>query len=73
VNEKSRRVSVLPVVVVEVAYNEIQTSPKYACGMALRFARIVRIRADKSPEEADTIQNVREIYERQLRGKGIKG
>jgi DNA ligase-1 len=73
VNEKSRRVSVLPVVVVEVAYNEIETSPKYACGMALRFARIVRIRADKTPEEADTIQNVREIYERQLRGKGIKG
>ena len=72
VNEKSRRVSVLPVVVVEVAYNEIQTSPKYACGMALRFARIVRIRTDKTPEEADTIQNVREIYERQLRGKGIK-
>jgi DNA ligase-1 len=72
VSEKSRRVSVVPVVVVEVAYNEIQTSPKYECGMALRFARIVRVRYDKSPEEADTIQRVREIYERQLRLRGLK-
>lgn len=73
VNERSRRVSVVPVVVVEVAYNEIQTSPKYACGMTLRFARIVQIRDDKTPEEADTIQKVREIYERQRRTKGSKG
>jgi DNA ligase-1 len=72
VSEKSRRVSVVPVVVVEVAYNEIQTSPKYECGMALRFARIVRVRYDKSPEEADTIQRVREIYERQLRLRGLR-
>jgi DNA ligase-1 len=72
VSEKSRRVSVVPVVVVEVAYNEIQTSPKYECGMALRFARIVRVRYDKSPEEADAIQRVREIYERQLRLRGLK-
>lgn len=72
VSEKSRRVSVVPVVVVEVAYNEIQTSPKYECGMALRFARIVRVRYDKSPEEADTLQRVREIYERQLRLRGLK-
>lgn len=73
VSEKSRRVSVVPVVVVEVAYNEIQTSPKYECGMALRFARIVRVRYDKSPDEADTIQSVREIYERQLRLRGLRG
>jgi len=72
VSEKSRRVSVVPVVVVEVAYNEIQTSPKYECGMALRFARIVRVRYDKSPEEVDTIQRVRGIYERQLRLKGLR-
>jgi len=56
--------------VVEVAYNEIQKSPKYECGMALRFARIKRVRDDKSPEEADTIQRVREIYEKQFRAKG---
>ena len=70
VSEERWRVKVLPKVVVEVAYNEIQRSPKYKSQMALRFARITRIRDDKSPEEADTIQRVREIYERQFRKKG---
>jgi len=64
------RVVVLPKIVVEVAYNEIQTSPRYECGMALRFARITRIREDKTPQEADTIQRVKEIYEKQFLKKG---
>jgi DNA ligase-1 len=63
-------VVVVPRIVVEVAYNEIQRSPKYECRMALRFARITRIRDDKAPEEADTIRKVREIYERQFLKKG---
>ncbi|MEM2546700.1 MAG: ATP-dependent DNA ligase [Candidatus Bathyarchaeia archaeon] len=70
VREEPRRVIVAPKIVVEVAYNEIQKSPKYKCGMALRFARITRIRDDKTPEEADTIQRVKEIYERQFQKKG---
>ncbi|NIR86670.1 ATP-dependent DNA ligase [Candidatus Bathyarchaeota archaeon] len=70
VREERGRVAVVPKIVVEVAYNEIQKSPKYKCGMALRFARITRIRDDKSPKEADTIQRVREIYEKQFRAKG---
>lgn len=70
VKEEHRRVYVIPKIVVEVAYNEIQKSPKYRCGMALRFARITRIREDKTPEEADTIQRVREIYESQFSKKG---
>jgi DNA ligase-1 len=61
---------VLPRVIVEVAYNEIQRSPKYECGMALRFARITRIREDKNPNEVDSIQKVRDIYERQFLKKG---
>lgn len=65
-----RSVSVVPRIVVEVAYNEIQRSPKYECQMALRFARITRIREDKAPEEADTIQRVRQIYENQFQKKG---
>jgi len=69
VKEEHRRVVVTPKIVVEVAYNEIQKSPKYKCGMALRFARITRIREDKSPEEADTIQRVRKIYEKQFEKK----
>jgi len=70
IKEEPRRVFVVPKIVVEVKYNEIQKSPKYKCGMALRFARINRIREDKSPEEADTIQRVREIYENQFLKKG---
>jgi DNA ligase-1 len=70
VRAEPRRVVVLPKIVVEVAYNEIQRSPKYECRMALRFARITRIREDKTPEEADTIQRVKEIYEKQFLKKG---
>ena len=69
VEEEHRRLVVVPKIVVEVAYNEIQKSPKYKCGMALRFARITRIREDKNPEEADTIQKVRGIYEKQFEKK----
>ncbi len=67
--EERGKVVVAPKTVVEVAYNEIQKSPKYKCGMALRFARITRIREDKSPEDADTILKVREIYEKQFEKK----
>jgi DNA ligase-1 len=70
VREERSRVVVLPKIVVEVAYNEIQQSPKYKSKMALRFARISRIRDDKNPEDADTIDKVREIYERQFAKKG---
>lgn len=66
IKEEGNKVIVLPKIVVEVAYNEVQRSPKYESGMALRFARIIRIRDDKSPEEADTIETVRRIYESQF-------
>ncbi|MGB9134254.1 MAG: ATP-dependent DNA ligase [Candidatus Bathyarchaeia archaeon] len=71
IRAEGHRVSVTPRIVVEVAYNEIQKSPKYKSGMALRFARIMRIRDDKSPDEVDTIQRVRDIYERQFGKKAI--
>ena len=69
VKEEGNKVIVLPKIVVEVAYNEIQRSPKYESGMALRFARITKIRDDKTPEEADTIETVRKIYESQFERK----
>ncbi|UCE29442.1 MAG: ATP-dependent DNA ligase [Candidatus Bathyarchaeota archaeon] len=69
VNEERGKVTVNPCVVVEVAYNEIQKSSKYKGGMALRFARIIKIRDDKSAEEADTIQGVEGIYEEQFKRK----
>ena len=70
VSEDRWRVTVLPKIVVEVAYNEVQRSPTYKSQMALRFARITRVRDDKSPDQADTIQRVREIYEKQFSKKG---
>jgi DNA ligase-1 len=56
-------VHVRPELVVEVAFDGIQTSPRYAGGMALRFARVLRYRPDKPPEEADTVETVRALHE----------
>ncbi len=58
-------VYVRPELVVEIAFNEIQASPHYPGGLALRFARVKRYRQDKHAEDADTIDSVREIYQRQ--------
>jgi DNA ligase-1 len=55
-------VYVRPELVVEVAFNDVQTSPQYPGGVALRFARIKRYRADKPASEADTIGDVRAIH-----------
>ena len=63
-------VYVKPQIVVEVTYNEIQKSPKYESGFALRFARITRIREDKTPQEADTLTHLKDLYQRQFRYKG---
>lgn len=62
-------VHVRPELVVEIAFNEIQASPHYPGGLALRFARVKRYRKDKKAAEADTIDAIREIYEgRRLAG-----
>ncbi len=63
-------VRVRPEVVVEVEYNEIQKSPTYPSGFALRFARIARIRDDKAPGQATTLEELRGLYERQFATKG---
>lgn len=54
-----------PNIVLEVAFNAIMRSDRHASGYALRFPRILRVRDDKPPEEADTVERVREIYTRQ--------
>jgi len=58
-----------PKIVLEVTYEEIQESDKYECGYALRFPRVVRIREDKSPEDINTLEDVKRIFHIQ-RGKG---
>jgi DNA ligase-1 len=55
-------VRVRPELVVEVAFDGVQTSPRYPGGVALRFARVLRHRPDKRPEEADTLDSVLEIH-----------
>lgn len=61
-------VYVRPELMVEVAYSDIQASPRYPGGFALRFARVKRYRSDKLPVEADTLTTVRQLFELQKKG-----
>jgi DNA ligase-1 len=54
-------VSIRPELVVEIAFDGVQRSPRYPGGMALRFARVLRYRPDKRPEDADTLDTVRAL------------
>jgi DNA ligase 1 len=63
-------VRVRPELVVEIAFDGVQASRRYPGGLALRFARVIRFRPDKSPAEADTITAIREIW---ARGAGDEG
>jgi len=65
-------VEIKPKVVFEVAYEEIQKSPNYSSGYALRFPRLVTMRDDKSPEEADTLERITGLYKMQ-RGRNSSG
>jgi DNA ligase-1 len=58
-------VFVRPELVVEIAFSDIQESPRYPAGLALRFARVKRYRPDKSAHEADTIQTVADLFHKQ--------
>lgn len=64
-SKKGNVVQVKPKIVVEIAYEEIQKSPTYSSGFALRFPRLLRIRTDKSPEEADDVERVERLYSQQ--------
>ncbi|MCX6673632.1 MAG: ATP-dependent DNA ligase [Methanothrix sp.] len=67
--EKGMEVEIKPAVIFEVAYEEIQRSPNYSSGYALRFPRMVAVRDDKSLEEADSLERVVSLYKGQ-RGRG---
>lgn len=73
ISEDGYTVRVKPNIVVEVAYNEIQKSPQYPSGLALRFARIVRIREDKSVKDIESIQRLRDLYQKQFEHKARPG
>lgn len=55
-------VYVRPELVAEIAFSDIQESPRYPAGLALRFARVTRYRPDKTADHADTIQTVMEQF-----------
>ncbi len=65
IEDQGFRRTVEPKIVLEVAFNNMMRSDRHDSGYALRFPRIVRLRRDKSPEEADTSERVREIFEKQ--------
>jgi DNA ligase 1 len=65
ISEQGSRLEVEPKVVLEVAFNNMMVSSRHESGYALRFPRIVRLRPDKLPEDADTIETVKEIFDLQ--------
>lgn len=69
IEDQGFRLVVEPKIVLEVAFNNMMRSDRHDSGYALRFPRIVRLRADKSAEDADTIETVRQIYDKQMPGK----
>ncbi len=69
IRETPGTVYVEPAIVVEIAFNEIQKSPHYDSGFALRFARITRIREDKTIIEVDSLKRVQDLYNAQFRFK----
>ena len=69
VEEKGREVKVKPKVVLEITFEEIQKSPTYSSGYALRFPRLKNVRDDKPAREASTIDQVEELF-REQRGRG---
>lgn len=68
--ETGKTVKIRPKIVIEVAYEEIQKSPNYSSGFALRFPRLIRVRYDKSPSEADDAERIEKLYKQQ-RGRKI--
>ena len=65
ISERGLKLEVEPKIVLEVAFNNMMRSTRHESGYALRFPRIGRLRPDKRPEDADRIETVKEIYERQ--------
>jgi DNA ligase-1 len=69
VEDQGFRRIVEPKIVIEVAFNNVMKSDRHDSGFALRFPRIVRLRPDKLAEEADTMERVLKVFEKQGRQK----
>ena len=71
ISEKGNEVKIKPKIVIEVAYEEIQKSPTYSSGFALRFPIFVSIRVEKPLSQVDSIDRIMKLYEMQ-KGRGKK-
>lgn len=65
VSESGKQIDISPEVVVEVGYEEIQQSPNYNSGYALRFPRFIAVRHDKDPQDVETTERIKTLYEQQ--------
>ena len=65
IQEKGREVKLKPKVVVEIVFEEIQQSPGYSSGYALRFPRIIRLRNDKGIRDISTLKEIEKFYQEQ--------
>ena len=65
IKDEGIRIIVKPEIVLEVAFDSIQKSNRHNSGFALRFPRIKNIREDKSVSDIDSLQKVKQIYEKQ--------
>ena len=68
IEDQGFRRTVEPKIVLEVAFNNMMRSSRHESGYALRFPRILRLRTDKSVEEIDTLETVKEVFARQASG-----
>jgi DNA ligase-1 len=62
ISQEGNEAKIKAKIIIEVAYEEIQKSPTYSSGYALRFPRLIRLRIDKGPDEADTLERIEALY-----------
>jgi DNA ligase-1 len=65
ISEKGRTVIIRPNIIVEISFEEVQKSPSYSSGYALRFPRLVRVREDRGPDEASTLYQIEQMFKGQ--------
>lgn len=71
ISEKGTKITIKPKIVISVDYQEIQKSPNYESGFALRFPRFIALRNDKGPEDVDTIERIKYLYSLQNKSKNV--
>ena len=71
IEQSGKTLKVIPKIVVEIGYEEIQRSPKYQTGFALRFPRLIRFREDRRPEGIDTPKRIEKLFKMQRKARTV--